>query len=417
MARSYKRSISRGNDVMEIRPILSSLRKHRIPAFLIVLEITLACAVMLNAVFLIAQRVDSVSLANAIDEQGLTVVTTNGANPADNADTLTRALTALRGIRGVQAVTAMNSLPLSNNAWEGGMSASAARKHWHNASDYFMTTGGAQALGLRLLHGRFFTAGEYATSGISKSYASTSPVVIVTRAFAEEMWPGQEAVGKQVFGASSAYSVVGVVANVLAPSLTVNGGAHWYSSVFFPVTPGDAVGEFVLRSAPADRERIQQRAIEVLTKLEPQAVIKGYTFSWLRNHYFANMTSLIWILALVCVIMLGVTAFGIVGLTSFWVTQRRAQIGIRRTLGARRRDIARYFQTENFLLVTAGIVCGMVLAWGVNLFLMSRYELGHMPLYYLIAGAVALWVLGQLAVLGPALRASHVPPVMATRSA
>lgn len=157
--------------------------------------------------------------------------------------------------------------------------------------------------------------------------------------------------------------------------------------------------------------------MQILTKLEPEAVISGKTFSAIRSGYFADMTSMIWILVLICAVMLGVTAFGIVGLSSFWVTQRRSQIGIRRTLGARRRDILRYFQTENFLLVTAGIVCGMILAYGVNLFLMSQFELSHMPWSYLPAGAIALWLLGQLAVLGPALRASHVPPVVATRSA
>ncbi|HEX7341123.1 MAG TPA: FtsX-like permease family protein [Rhodanobacteraceae bacterium] len=402
---------------MDIRPILSSLRKHRIPAFLIVLEITLAFAVMLNAVFLIAQRVDQMNLPNAIDERGITVVTTNGVDATDYAGAITRGLTALRGIPGVTAVTATNSLPLTHNAWEGGVAGKATHEHWHNASDYFMTDGGAKALGLRLLHGRFFTAGEYATASIDHSYASTGHVVIITKALADDLWPGQEAVGKLLYTAGGSYTVVGVVANVLAPSITVNGGAHWYSSVFFPVKPGDAVSYFVLRSKPADRERIKRRAIAVLTKLEPAAVIKGYTFSWLRHHYFADMASMIWMLALVCVIMLGVTAFGIVGLSSFWVTQRRAQIGIRRTLGARRRDILQYFQTENFLLVTTGVVCGVVLAYAVNLFLMSRYELPRMPLWYLPAGAVVLWVLGQLAVLGPALRASHVPPVVATRGA
>ncbi|MGH8399617.1 MAG: ABC transporter permease, partial [Gammaproteobacteria bacterium] len=61
-------------------------------------------------------------------------------------------------------------------------------------------------------------------------------------------------------------------------------------------------------------------------------------------------------------------------------------------------------------------VLGMALAYGVNLLLMTQYELPRLPWMYLPVGAVALWSIGQLAVLGPALRASHVPPVVATRS-
>jgi putative ABC transport system permease protein len=48
--------------------------------------------------------------------------------------------------------------------------------------------------------------------------------------------------------------------------------------------------------------------------------------------------------------------------------------------------------------------------------LMDRYELGRLPAEFLPAGAVSLWLLGQLAVLGPALRAASVPPAVATRT-
>jgi putative ABC transport system permease protein len=118
----------------------------------------------------------------------------------------------------------------------------------------------------------------------------------------------------------------------------------------------------------------------------------------------------------VIVAVLLVTALGIVGLASFWVAQRRKQIGIRRALGATRTDILRYFQTENFLIVTFGILIGMVLAYGLSLLLMVHYELPRLPLSYLPIGALVLWLIGQLAVLGPAVRASNVPPVVATRS-
>ena len=64
---------------------------------------------------------------------------------------------------------------------------------------------------------------------------------------------------------------------------------------------------------------------------------------------------------------------------------------------------------------TAGVAIGMLLAFGINLYLMQHYQMLRMPWYYLPASAIALWLLGQLAVLGPALRASNVPPVVATR--
>ena len=116
-------------------------------------------------------------------------------------------------------------------------------------------------------------------------------------------------------------------------------------------------------------------------------------------------------------ILLAITALGVTGLASFWVQQRTKQIGIRRALGATRRDILRYFQLENFLIVGAGVLLGTLLAFALNQWLMRRFELDHLDSPMVITGAIAVWLLGQLAVLGPALRAAAVPPIVATRSA
>jgi len=78
-------------------------------------------------------------------------------------------------------------------------------------------------------------------------------------------------------------------------------------------------------------------------------------------------------------------------------------------------QILRYFQTENFLLTSTGIVIGMIGAYAINRLLMAHYELPALPLVYLPVGALALWGLGQLAVLGPALRAAALPPVAVMR--
>ena len=115
-------------------------------------------------------------------------------------------------------------------------------------------------------------------------------------------------------------------------------------------------------------------------------------------------------------LLLLATAGGIVGLSSFWVSQRRKQIGIRRSLGATTGDILRYFHAENFLIVSGGIVLGAALAVIANLRLMHLYELPHMPSYVPVLGALLLWLLGQLAVCGPARYAAKVPPVVAIRT-
>ncbi|MBD8880587.1 FtsX-like permease family protein [Rhodanobacter sp. 7MK24] len=401
---------------MEIRPILTSLRKHRIPAALIVLEIALACAVLCNAVFMIGQRVADIHWPNAIDEQGISVVTVNGADPKLAVSDIPRNLVALRGIAGATAVAAATSMPLDHNGALSDFTATPNGKTTVNTSIYFLGSGGEQALGLHLLEGRFFNAEEYADSG-SKDFNSTGHVVLITQSDAQRLWPGQSALGKTLYTNDTGWTVIGVVADVLAQDPRFSGPGGRYSSVFFPLHPDGVMGDYVLRSAPQDRARVVREAAQLLGKLESGAVVDGTTYADMRTDYFADTSSMVWMLVLVCVVMLAVTAFGIVGLTSFWVGQRRQQIGIRRAVGASRGHIMQYFQTENFLLSAAGVVLGTALADGINLYLMRYYEITRMPWYYLPVSAVALWAIGQLAVLGPALRAAAVPPVVATRSA
>lgn len=400
---------------MEIRPILASLRKHRIPALLIVLEIALACAVLCNAVFMISQRVADIHLPNAIDEQGITVITVYGTDPKRAASDIPRNLAALRGIAGAKAVAVTSSMPLTSDnwGWSLGTNPDATVNNAVNISAYFLSEGGDKALGLQLLQGRLFSSEEYADSKRGETPLVSSHVIVITRSLAERMWPGQPALGKVLYAKPLAYTVIGVVADVLRPSV---GGRAPYNATFFPLSPDDVLSYYLVRSAPQDRDRIVREAQQILSALDPMAVVKGRRFSDIRDHYFANMSSMAWMLVLVCVVMLAVTAFGIVGLTSFWVQQRRRQIGIRRAVGATRRHIMQYFQTENLLLSSMGVLLGMALAFAINLYLMTHYEMPRMPWYYLPIGAISLWLLGQVAVFGPAQRAAGVPPVVATRS-
>ncbi|PWK88709.1 ABC transporter permease [Fulvimonas soli] len=405
---------------MEIRPILATLRKHRIPALLIVLEIALACAVLCNAVFMISRRVSNIHLFNGIDERGLVVVNLNGTDPKRASSEIPRNLAALRGIAGVQAAAITSSVPLSTNnwGWSFGLTpeANVSSHNTTNVSLYMLGEGGDRALGLQLREGRLFGPGEYAAGALGDAALPQGHVTVLTESLARRLWPGQSALGKTLYSRPYYYTVVGVAADVLRPYFgTWN--PKMYDVAYFPVNYDAPLGTYVLRSAPQERDRVLREAVDKLQALNPAAVAKGSTYADVRAKYFADTSSMAWMLVLVCVVMLAVTALGIVGLSSFWVAQRRRTIGIRRAMGATRGAILRYFQTENFLLATLGIVLGMVLAYGINLFLMKHYELPRMPAAYFPVGAVTLWLIGQLAVLGPALRAAAVPPVVATRAA
>ena len=78
--------------------------------------------------------------------------------------------------------------------------------------------------------------------------------------------------------------------------------------------------------------------------------------------------------------------------------------------------MVRYFLIENWLVTTVGVVVGCVLALGLGYWLSTQFELPRLPLWYLVGGVLALWLVGLGAAMIPARRAARVSPAVATRT-
>ncbi|MGQ4582718.1 FtsX-like permease family protein [Lysobacter sp. F60174L2] len=403
---------------MQIGLILAALQRHRLAALMIALEIALACAVLCNACFLIAERMQAMRIDTGVDEAALAVVRLDGYDESRATDLNARMLAGLAALPGVQSASAINAVPFGPRAGTAGIKLDPEGKHFGGVVDFYVGgPGSLEALDVRIVAGRAPEAGDYQPmAGFLPSDAS----VLVTRALAEHLWPGADPLGREFWMSDWHYRVVGVIDHLAIPAPGSRGPASTEWSVFVPARPGPGLtGNYLLRGEPGRMAAIIDDARTLATRIAPDAVLvdeESRTLGELRARYFEQDRDMTGLLVGVVVALLLVTALGIVGLASFWVAQRRKQIGIRRALGATRGDILRYFQTENFLIVTFGVVLGMVLAYAINLGLMQRYELPRLPAMYLPVGAVTLWLLGQLAVLGPARRAASVPPAVATRS-
>ena len=403
---------------MQIRPILAALKKHKLATILIALEIALACAVLCNATSMIAGRVAAMRMVSGVDENALGNIAVTGFDPAQANDLNARMLAGLRAIPGVQDANVISSVPFGPQWGVAGISLDQAGRHSGGVIEFYEGGPGApQALGLKLLAGHMPGPDDYQPL---QGYVPSNPRVLITRTLAEHLWPGENPLGKEFWGLSTHFRVIGVVEHLMVSQYTEQGvhGADW--SVFVPAAPGGMLaGNYVVRADPKNIERVMTEAKAAVRTIAPDVVLDhdtSKTVGELRHAFFKTDRAMAGILLGVIAALLLVTALGIVGLASFWVAQRRKQIGIRRALGATRADILRYFQTENFLIVGFGIVLGVVLAVGINLALMKWFEVSRLPYWYLPAGALVLWLLGQLAVLAPALRAAAVPPVVATRS-
>jgi putative ABC transport system permease protein len=411
------------NAPVDIRPILSSLRKHKIAAVLIVLEIAFSCAVVCNALFLIHLRLERVQRPSGVVEQQIVQVRIRSVTKNGDSAALTRAdLDALRAIPGVSKASVVNQPPFGSTVTYSGISLNAdQQRSTMRATNYMGDAQLLDTLGLTLVAGRRFHPDEFLDYARLQDPDDTGtvPSVILSQSLAQRLFPDGTALGRtiRVFGE---HRIVGIVQRLVQPR-DFGTPADYQDAMLLPVNMPYTNGTYLLRVRdPAQREAVLQQARSVLLAHGPRRMIQEngtMTLQQARANYYRNDRAMAWLLVGVCAMLLLVTALGIVGLASFWVQQRTKQIGVRRALGATRGQILRYFQLENFLLASAGICLGMLLAYAANLYLMSAYELERLPLWYLPVGAATLWLLGQLAVLGPARRAAGVAPAVATRSA
>ena len=407
---------------LEFRPILSTLMRHKIAATLIVLEIALSCAIVCNALFLIGERLDRMNMPSGIAENELVRIRAASLRQLSGDDALNSAITreyldVLRKVPGVKQAGIANQIPFGGSSNNSGVRLGADQQHnTLNATVYLDEGNLLETFGLRLVSGRDFTADEYQDMAVLAKSGEQAriPGAIVNRSMAEKMFAGQNPLGKVFYSwGESPIAVIGVIEDLARPN-SIGDGPY---AMIFALRDYGAGLHYILRTEPGRRAEVLKAAVAALKKADPNTlVVNNDTFDEIRAEHFQQDRSMAWMLVVVIAALMLVTALGIVGLASFWVQQRTKQIGVRRALGATRGQILRYFQAENFLLASAGIVLGMLMAYGINQLLMAKYELPRLPLFYLPIGAVALWLLGQIAVYWPARKAASVPPAIATRS-
>lgn len=411
---------------MELRPILSALLRSKTAALLVALQVAITLAILVNALYVVNLRQAVAARPSGLgaEEQVFHVM----ARPVDkvtHAQAMAqqqRDVETLRALPGVAAAQWVSQMPMSRSGSTSGFS--LERKQARPSillSTYFVPPGALDVLGLRLLEGRDIAADDMVEFDAENDtlQAKFASHIIVTKAAADRLWPGASAVGKTLYFGNGEESwpmrVIGVVEAL--QSTQAQAGAQGELSALIPLRLDLAYPRIAVRAVPGQRDRVMAEA-ETATRaasLTPR-IVNVRSSEQDRSTRYRNERAMAWMLVAVSALLLLVTASGIVGMTMLRIAQRRKQIGVRRALGARRSDIVRYFVIENVLIMTGGIGAGVVLAIALNQVLVSQLELTKVPPSYLAFGAIALWLLGILAVSGPAWRAAGIPPATATRS-
>jgi putative ABC transport system permease protein len=239
--------------------------------------------------------------------------------------------------------------------------------------------------------------------------------VVISRAFAKLSFGDVSPLGKMFTDSDTdQYRVVGVIDDFYNP---YGWPIHEYV-VFYANRQRSFQGGagYLVRTEPGQAVAVAKAAEEKLLAVNGGRNVRTRTLTEIKTQFFGPQSIVVTLMGAVIVLLVIVTSLGIVGLTSFSVTERTRQIGTRRALGARRVDILTHFLLENWLLTTVALVLGVALAVGVNAGIMSAAGGTKLGVATVAAGVLLLWVAGLLATLAPALRASRISPAIATRN-
>ena len=409
---------------MQIKPILAAMRHHKAGTVLIALQIALTLAIVCNALFIIQQRMARMARPSGVDENNLFVIRSDWADKSDarRIDVQMQAdLIALRQLGSVQDAAPLNSFPLHGTGWDNFIKLQPDQvKMTTDSAIYFSDEHGLATLGTHLIAGRNFTASEIGAQ--QPRDAMHSAQVIISKDLAQRLYPDGSALGKTIYVSMGRRpsTVIGITDTLQAHMTGSWAGPYAYNAVLVPARLLNDYTYYMVRARPGQLAAAMRDAPKALYAQSRMRIIDRkdgvMTFAQVRQHAYEPDRGMAILMGVISLVLLAITAAGIVGLTSFWVGQRRKQIGVRRALGATRGDILNYFLTENLLIAIGGVLVGAVLAIGINLWMVTQFEMARLSLAYVVVGVIALLLLGQGAVLAPALRASQVSPVEATRS-
>ncbi|MXY23004.1 MAG: ABC transporter permease [Acidobacteria bacterium] len=416
------------------------LRAGRTRAALATAQVALALVLLVGAGLLLRSFVELVTVDRGYDPANVVTALTwnpdlrleSGAVDAERmelirsggqsfAEPLLDAADRLTALPGVEAVGLSTGLPLVNNASgfasvhvEGRPPASDPAE-MPFASVRVASPGYFDALRLRLRSGRFYTR---------RDRAGSPQVCVVNETFAREVFRGEPAVGQRIrFGHAEAggepWEVVGVVADMRYEGIAVTPSP---AEVFVPTyqmagVPTVFLHQFVAVRTTGDPLPAVPFLREAVAEAHPSATIDNVSTLAARlsaavaqPRFYASIVGFFAALALF------LAAFGLYGLLSYVVAQRRREIGVRMALGAQRGSIVALVVRQGAMLIAAGAVAGLLAAaassrvlegflYGVSTG--DRLTFAVAPLVLVAVALVACWL--------PARRATRIEPMNVLR--
>jgi predicted permease len=380
---------------------------------MVVTQIAVSMVLLVGALLFVRSYRNLMTIDPGMRESGIAVGYFGyrmGIKPQNEAEFKRQLLEVVRSVPGVENAASTTQTPLGGGSWEHNVrlgTLEGASKFTYTSPSYFAT------MGIPLLTGRNFTDGD--TNGspfvlivnqtfIRKYLGNTPPIGQTVHVMPEPQYPERT------------YQIVGTIPDTKYNSLRgETPPMAFVPAAQFPVTAqGPGMAMMIAANDTTSTMATVRRA--VATKY-PTMIMQFFDFqrgirdNLVRDRMMAMLSGFFGLLAAVLVVV------GLYGVLSFFVAQRRNEIGVRIALGARRLQVIGLILRDTVGMLMAGAIVGIALALlagrgaSALLFGLKPWDVASLTFAFVLLSAIALvatWI--------PALRASRLDPVAALRA-
>jgi predicted permease len=409
---------SRGADLQSLhsggRRATSDRSVHRLRHGLVIAQVALSLVMLVGTGLLTRSLVALLNVDPGFRTSGVLTMRLSLTGQSYEAPERRRALfdevlARIRTLPGAEAVGAVSDLPLRGSS-SGTVTIEARGDRSSPDADLLSVTPGYfEAMGIRLVRGRWFDLHDEPQS---------VPVAIVDETLAETFWPGEDPIGKRLKRGfhdrpEPWMSVVGVVGHVRQHTLESPSRIQ----VYWPYAQGPSTSATLVIRAASDPNNLARQVREQVAAIDPeQPVYDVRTMDGVMSNALGRRRVTLTLVAVLSGLALVLASVGLYGVLAYAVSQRTREFGIRTALGASPTRILRDVVAHGMTLAALGCTLGLAATVPVSRAVQGLLY-GVEPLDPVTFATVLLLLLGVgfIAAFVPARRAAHVDPATTLR--
>ena len=403
---------------MNIKALLKSLLLRKFTTGLLILQLAITLGLLVNSAILALDTNEKLAQETGLDVDNTIIVSLHptSGNYRDldyYRSIVSQDLQALGQLPDVESVSLINQLPINkrgmlSNVYDLDDPEIVTRDKYLQDVKIFLTNEElSNTLGFSLLEGRFLTKDDQLDFG-----ADESGNVLITESLKKALYGEASALGQETNNGR----VVGVVKDImLNPTIPKD---KQYGMFGNRVMEYIFVGRYyLLKVRPGQVDKVRNQISDTILAVQAERdIFRIITMAEHLKRFYSRDKGLAELFLLLCGLMLFVTAISSYAYSQFHISRQKKYIGIRRALGARKKDILLYVLTENWLVYGIGCALGLVMALVFNILLSQYISLSKPDMMLFLLASAVIFISGTIATWFPAYKTSNIPPVIATRT-